>query len=457
MKTRKSSKSRSRPTRNRERAGARRRGIALIIVLMCSVLFYILISEFIATSRIEERASRNVKFKGEAHYIALGGVNLLKMYLKSDKDLMYDSLADDWAKWGRKGEVKSLPFGSFFVSAVCDAEAGKLNINLLANKTGSNKALYDRTLSRLELLIAAIGYENDFDMEGEYNLAREIADFVDDDDVSWDNSNEPEYYPDQELISLTEILRVEGISPAIFYGYTRDAEADDDADESESEQNKPFGSGTETVVGLIDLLSVYGESSAPLGAGKFNPSFMPRYLIVATLLDYWIWRNATPEELKEATFEEKVAEAKKYADQLIQYRDNYSTKKSDDWDNPGQTVEESGGEEPESNDHPWDWSEAMWGKNKGSGYRGSVLRHNGSYFLARIVLSGAGTTLGKGTLEYRVMLQRKVKNPGGGGGMGGGGGEEEEQEVDAQTLLWMEHRIPEKKTLDELTGNTYLR
>ncbi|MHC4663088.1 MAG: type II secretion system minor pseudopilin [Planctomycetota bacterium] len=431
-----------------------RRGIALVIVLMCSVLFYILITEFTATSRIEERASRNVKFKGESHYVALGGVNLLKMYLRTDQELTFDSLDDDWAKWGRRSEVKSLPVvgTSFFVSAMAEAESGKLNLNELKSREGQNKALYDRTLRRLELLIAAAGYENDFDIAGEANLARAIADYIDKDTNSWDNSVETEGYPNQELISLTEILAVEGMKPEIFYGYTRDAATIDDADEAE--QEPMYGTGTETVPGLMDLLTVYGEPNAAMGAGKFNPSFMSRYILIATILDYWEWRSATPESLKDSSFEEKVTEAKKYADQVIQFRDHYTTKKSSDWDDPSKTMDESTVEEPENNDHPWDWPKPMWGDSKGSGYRGAVLRYTGQFFMAKVTVTGSAATLGKGSIEYRVVFKRTIQSGGAGPGQGGEG---ERPEAEVQTLLWMENRMPEKKSIDELTKGTFLK
>ena len=442
------SRFRFRPARASERGG--RRGIALVIVLLCTALFYILITEFTTTARIEEHASRNVKFRGEAYYVALGGVNLLKMYLKTDSDLAYDSLDDDWAKWGRKSEVKSLPFSRFFVTAVADAESGKINVNLFNEAKGEKQALYVRTLKRLELLIAAVGYENDFNMTGECSLAREIVDFVDEDTASWDNSTEPDYYPNQPLISVTELIRVKGMRQEIMFGYTRAAATDADADQPN--QTQSIGAGGETVPGLIDFLTVYGETSAAMGADKFNPSFMPRYLIVATILDWWDWKNALPDELKDKGFSEKVAEAKKYADQLIQFRENYVTKKADDWNDPAKTAEESGKEEPKDNSYPWSWPKSMWGEKKGEGYHAQVLRFNGQYFVARILINGGENTLGKGTLEYLVAFKRTPKaaaqEP---------SAEQTNEKAEVQTLLWLEQRVPEMKSLDELTRNKYLR
>ena len=60
-------------------------------------------------------------------------------------------------------------------------------------------------------------------------------------------------------------------------------------------------------------------------------------------------------------------------------------------------------------------------------------------------LSGSASALGSGTLEYRIALQRKIKNAG-----EGAEGEESEQEVSVQTLLWTEYKIPEKKSLEDI-------
>jgi type II secretory pathway component PulK len=165
---------------------AGRKGIALILVLGILMIVSLFVTAFLGLMNLETRMAKQFVYRLKAHYLAQAGVEMALAQLARDKN-SYDALGGSWRE--NSNYYRTFPGGGLYdvtwrvradgqmVSGVED-EAGKININLAKKKVLLNlPGLNEKT-------VAAIIKD------------REAKPFI----------------------TVDEILRVQGISRAVFKG-----------------------------------------------------------------------------------------------------------------------------------------------------------------------------------------------------------------------------------------------
>src|SRR5437867_11977550 len=94
--------------RNRKR----RKGIALIIVLLVIAILAVLAGNFAATMKVETMLARNASFDSEFEWLARGGINGAMAVLAQEKD-NYSALNQKWAGGPGGGMDSNCPFADF--------------------------------------------------------------------------------------------------------------------------------------------------------------------------------------------------------------------------------------------------------------------------------------------------------------------------------------------------------
>lgn len=233
------------------------KGVALIMVLWVMTILSVIVLEFSYAMRTEVNISKNYQEELQLYAISEGGVQraIAELVYKHDprvqqmrKTLKSEEIPTDQKEWVTDGRDYPLAFAGGECVVRVLGEAGKVNINLVSDKT-------------LRKIISNLG------LEGE---ARDIAvdsilDWRDPDDLFRLNGAENDYYQslkepyyckDANFDSIEELLLVRGVTPELFYG-------------GKEKKKGEEGAKTEPV-GLKDLFSVYapGEqidiNSAPL-------------------------------------------------------------------------------------------------------------------------------------------------------------------------------------------------
>ncbi len=259
---------------------AEQRGIALIIVMLVIVTLSIMAGGLAYTMRVETRLAGNGGMDSEFEWLGRSGMELAKYALSLQQE-PYDALGQFWASgvWDPLGEElpeisltdNELGRGKFSVKIV-DLER-KFNINI-ADEVILNQALN------------LIGVE-----PGDVDVIRDsILDWMDPDDethLSGFESDDylsmvPPYYgrypyfaKNGPMDDITELLKVYGVTPAMFWGsriHEKRAgiQVDSEMLDQEMLEEPPY------LLGLADLFSTLSHAqmnlnTAPMEAILLNP------------------------------------------------------------------------------------------------------------------------------------------------------------------------------------------
>ncbi|MBI5385561.1 MAG: general secretion pathway protein GspK [Verrucomicrobia bacterium] len=201
------------------------RGIALIIVMLMMVTFMMLAGGFAYSMKVETKLARNASMDAELEWLGRSGVERAKWIL-AQKCEPVDALNQIWAGGGGSlcesngplagtslKEEYELGRGRFSVKIV-DLER-KFNINTIRP---DNRGPLEQALTLMNIDAA----------EGS-RIVNAILDWMDPDDQTQIGSTDTEsrYYlsldPPHEakngpIDDLTELMRINGITPAMFYG-----------------------------------------------------------------------------------------------------------------------------------------------------------------------------------------------------------------------------------------------
>jgi len=259
---------------------SRESGIALIIVMLVIVTLGIMAGGFAFSMRVETRLAGNGGMDSEFEWVGRSGMELAKYALSLQQE-PFDALGQFWASgiWDPLGQEvpeisltdNELGRGVFSVKIV-DLER-KFNINI-ADEIILNQSL------------ALIGVE-----PGDVDVVRDsILDWIDPDDETHLSGYEssdylsmvPPYYgrypyfaKNGPLDDITELLKVYGVTPAMFWGNRihekRSAYVGSMANEGDEFLEEP-----PYLIGLADLFSTLSHSqmnlnTAPLEALLLNP------------------------------------------------------------------------------------------------------------------------------------------------------------------------------------------
>ncbi len=207
----------------RARAGRHRAGVVLLMVLVFALLLTGSIATFQRRSMLDSMISKNRENAARAEALARGGVQLAKALLAHD--LIQDSSQgltplesrlDPWAELGRS----DIPDGNGGLLRVQIEDAGsRLNLNALPHDHDQTEpflqALLEKVIDEMEI---PPGEKALYDPD---DLAKNLIDWIDPDDLRLQGGPEDAYYQDQDppyrapagggpLLSLEDLRLIEG-------------------------------------------------------------------------------------------------------------------------------------------------------------------------------------------------------------------------------------------------------
>jgi general secretion pathway protein K len=238
-------------------------GVALIMVLWVITILSVVVLEFSFAMRTEVNITKNYQEELQLYALSEGGVQraIAELVFKNDprvqqmrKTLKYEEVPADRKEWVTDGRDYPLTFDGGECVIRIMGEAGKVNINLVSERT-------------LRKIITNLGWEG----EARDMVVDSILDWRDPDDFSRLNGAENDYYQSLKepynckngnLDSVEELLLVRGVTRELFYG-KRETEK-----EEEGVKREPTG--------LKDIFSIY----APGEQIDINSASLPGLRVV---------------------------------------------------------------------------------------------------------------------------------------------------------------------------------
>jgi len=220
------------------------RGVALIMVLWVMTILSVIVLEFSYAMRTEVNISRNYQEELQLYALSEGGVQraIAELVYKQDprvhqmrKTPEFEQMPADKREWVTDGRDYSLAFEGGECVVRVMGEAGKVNINLVS----------DRTLRKI---ITNLGWEG----EARDIVVDSILDWRDPGDFHRLNGAKNDYYQSLQdpynckngnFDSVEELLLVRGVTPELFYGRKGNQKGE------EGVKAEP--------IGLKDLFSIY--------------------------------------------------------------------------------------------------------------------------------------------------------------------------------------------------------
>ncbi|MFC1587159.1 type II secretion system protein GspK [Planctomycetota bacterium] len=266
------------------RLRAKRRGFTLVLTIIVIVFVTIVVMQIRYATRIEWILTQNMQNTFIASYSGRSAIPLIVEKLRLDAaENQTDSLNDMWAQ-----EITGMTVGEVSLDIKIMDEDGKFNINLLVDDKGNviegRQKAFERLLNSLEI------EWNDYEfLDSPEALAEKIIDFIDDDEIG--RYEERDVNPNRRILTLEELLNIEGIDVKFLYGeedlFVQDEMQDDeygdgyyDPDRGKDDED-PYGldEEEETFEGLFPYISAYGN-----GGININTATVPVLMSISESL-----------------------------------------------------------------------------------------------------------------------------------------------------------------------------
>lgn len=206
----------------------RQRGVALLIVMLLIFAMAVIVTAFAYTMKVEGRLATRTQSESETEWMGRSGVEMAKWVLSLSRQIpgeqTYDGLNQFWA--GGQGmtnvadnpfegvSLKDVPLGDGTISIeIVDAER-YLNINSIATRNPQ--------LLELILQLCGAGASDSVD------VAAAIRDWIDpNDEAAMGGGAESDFYrmlnppyvaKNGPIDDLSELLKIRGISPQLYWG-----------------------------------------------------------------------------------------------------------------------------------------------------------------------------------------------------------------------------------------------
>lgn len=268
----------TRPTKRRPS------GVALLVVMLMVFAMAVIVSAFAYTMRVEGRLAVKTQSESEMEWMGRSGVEMAKWVLSLSRQIpgeqTYDGLNQFWA--GGPGptnivenvfegvSLTDVPLGDGKISIeIVDTER-KLNINTMAQRNPQ--------LMELILQTCGAGAADSTD------ITASIRDWVDpDDQPGMGATAESDYYlglnppyvaKNGPIEDISELLKVRGISPALFWG-PRSGMVHS-ADTGPSGRQAPASYMAQSIAGSVGLVDVF----CALSSGQVNINTAPYEVLV---------------------------------------------------------------------------------------------------------------------------------------------------------------------------------
>ena len=207
----------------------RRDGVALVVVLVFVLLLTSQIATFMRRATVDAMISRHHDAAAEAEALARGGVRLAVSLLLEDRlqeeavQFRVESPLDAWA---RVDQVPVSEDGEASLRLRIQDAGSRFNLNALVDGEGAARKNAELVLvALLEKVIGEIPADQPAGVYDPRELARELLDFIDRDEVRSNGGSEDAYYQRQTppykaanrpLLSLEELRMVEGFDGVLM-------------------------------------------------------------------------------------------------------------------------------------------------------------------------------------------------------------------------------------------------
>jgi len=226
--------------------------LTLWIIALLSVLLLGLTNRVRLGVRVSDRTSRELW----ARETLLGAQSLFLQRFTSDPDTEVDSPKDEWVQslwldeltFGAQFPESVLP-PSFQLTVIPVDEFGKINVNFASKELLVEILKTAGAGTDSEAIASAIIDWRDTDDEGSYEAGTY-------------QGKTPPYLPsNKDLVQIEELLQVEGVSPALFFGEDANHNLQLDTGEDDGDVTWPSDNADgQLQLGLMDLLTVYGPT-----------------------------------------------------------------------------------------------------------------------------------------------------------------------------------------------------
>ncbi|MEJ5358238.1 MAG: hypothetical protein WHT06_06145 [Desulfobacterales bacterium] len=213
-----------------------RQGVALVVTLSVTVLLVAGSLEFNRRARNDLIGSADSRDRIGLTEMAAAGIHVAMAILAKDKvDTDTDTPLDDWADPAAVAAVlEEFPFEDGELSLVIEDELGRIQVNALVDYpegrqfNEAQRSLWERFLQYfVDRGRGLIEFRGDSEPEAILNALKDWLDRGDDEAITGLSGAESAYYLAKKppypagngpLTDTAELLRVKGITPAIYYG-----------------------------------------------------------------------------------------------------------------------------------------------------------------------------------------------------------------------------------------------
>jgi type II secretory pathway component PulK len=246
-----------------------RRGIALIIVMVCITVLSILAAGFAYSMKVETKLAMNANSESELLALGKSGVAMAQWVLAQQLTITqepYDSLNQKWAGGSGSMMTSNSPLADVFLDNI-QLGRGSFSLKIVDNERKININMADQTL--LDQAMRLIGVD-----AGEAGpITASILDWIDPDKSqhvggtesdTYESSDPPYKSKDGPMDELNELLLVRGIRemPEIYWGGVM-SERMPSAFQNKLGVQPPGGQPAPSGVGLVDLFT-------PMSTGRLN-------------------------------------------------------------------------------------------------------------------------------------------------------------------------------------------
>ncbi|MAE93649.1 MAG: hypothetical protein CL910_03215 [Deltaproteobacteria bacterium] len=206
-----------------------RRGMALIAVMFFMLLAVTGVATFLRRATVDGMVARNRDYAARCEALARGGVHLATGLLLQDKlDEAEFGLAAETREelWAQVGAVPIVTADGGELRLHIEDAGSRINLNSVisdgaASHEDLSEAFLAALLDRVVQEIPGADEERSYDIE---ELARNLLDYMDEDEVRIFGGSEDDYYLAQDppyraanrpLLSVDELALVEGFRPAL--------------------------------------------------------------------------------------------------------------------------------------------------------------------------------------------------------------------------------------------------
>lgn len=265
-------------------SSSRKRGVALLVVMLMVFAMAVIVSAFAYTMKVEGRLAVKTQSEGEMEWMGRSGVEMAKWVLSLSRQIpgeqTYDGLNQFWAGGPGPTNVVENVFEGVSLKDVSLGE-GKISIEIVdAERKLNINTMVQRNPQLMELILQSCGAG----AADSTDITAAIRDWIDpDDQPGMGATAESDYYLGMDppyvakngpIEDISELLKIRGISPALFWGPRSGLVLHSDSGRGGRRESSSFLA--QSIAGSVGLADVF----CALSSGQVNINTAPYEVLV---------------------------------------------------------------------------------------------------------------------------------------------------------------------------------